>query len=176
MITREPGQLALAFLLGHPLELTLACVDGFLAFGEVADPIGGLLFVLRLLGPFLHLRALLVVGSLLALQLLVEECRQVLTLAVAATAAAVAVLLLGNLTPADFSLGLHQAVECGHLVTDRIASSVGRELLDRLRHRRHGGRDRTLTRGRLRRTNDLLRQERVSRYGEPARAPVPPAS
>ncbi len=157
LVARQLRELALAFLFGHPLQLSLARIDRFLALGEITNAVGRLLVLLR--RSFLDLRALLVVGALLPLQLFIEQRRQVLRLTVAAAAAGVAVLLLGDLAAPYFRLCLQQTVERRHLVGDRLTGTIGRELLNRLRHRGDRGRDRVVARGGLRRADDLLREK-----------------
>ena len=85
-------------------------------------------------GPLFDLRPRLVVGPLLALQLLVEERRQILALP-AGPAVAGAGLLLHHLAPADFRLRLQQPLQRRHLVRQRVAGPLPFELLERPRHR-----------------------------------------
>ena len=149
------------------VQLALAAIQVLLPPREILDAIERIVIRLPLLRALLDLRALLVVGPLLALQLLVEERGQILARAIAAAAAGAAGLL-HHLAAADFRLRLQQPVQRGHFMRDRVARALRAELLDGACHRFDGCRD-ALTGAwprRLRLRPDPLR-DRLSRNRRP---------
>ena len=153
-------ELPLALFGAHAGQLTLAAVDLFLSACKIADPVERRLIglVLLLLFAGLDLRTLLVIGALLTLQFLVEQCRKVLRLPVAAAAAGVG-LLLHHLPAPHFGLRLHEMVQRGHLVRDRVSRPGRRQLFNGAGHGLEGVRDRITARRPLwrRLLHDVLR-------------------
>lgn len=137
LLAREALQLSFTFLGLLAGRLLLLPVQLLLTPREIANAIEQLLVVpLLLILPLLDLRALFVIGLLLALEFLVEQGGQILRVPVAHAAASR--LLLCDLAAPDLGLRLEQPLQGRHLVGYRVTRPVRRELLDRAGHRVDG--------------------------------------
>src|SRR5260221_6570661 len=138
LLSRQLFELTLHLFRGQAAlrEVALLPAQLFLPAREVLD------LVERAVGPGpLGLRLDLGLGFVavlrLALQLAIEQVRQILSLAIAVASDAPLLLLL-HLTVADVGLRLEQGVQRRHLVRNRVGGLLRLQLLERAAHRVDG--------------------------------------
>ena len=157
LIPRQRFELTLQFFRTHLLtiarEILLTSEQLVLTPREILDLVDGTRLLIvrrgRTLGCF-------VIRLLMPGQLLVEEARQVLNIAVAAGSAAC--LLLLNLPLLHVGLRLQQLVEGFHLRRHGVGGLQRFERRDRMAHRRRGQRHRIFLCERLARAQDRRRR------------------